>query len=503
MQTLLLVDDEEIICNSILNLIDWTSIGINVIGTCLDGVEAYHTILDESPDIVMTDIRMPGISGLELIERICKTNLNTSFIILSGYKEFDYAKKAMQYGVQDYLLKPCDEFQIIDCIKQVIEKRQRYVLQNNNIISQNNLSKELHKALIYNIVRDGISRPTLDNDFFEPYNNYLSLNDFSYQLFTTYYLEKKNLSSFLATIGSFFTKEVPGLTVYHIYTSNVLLTFFQNYQTDYSKYYDFLNNLSFPSQVTSCTYENELYPNLHSLLQEQIPRLRRFNIIYFCDESVLVPNFNYGNTMNEMNRMIKQLTEHSLQPEDFIQNIHELLSSITDRDFLIQIITNMLISLNTNLSENSLLIIYESLAEIRKKESNAEIINLATNNVASLLQESFDKENYSVFIEKLINYTQEHLDDSNLTLKWIAENYLYMNVNYVSRRFYQETNRKYSNYLMNLRVQRAKELFANNRNLTIQDVAEMVGCGNNPNYLSRIFKKCTGITPSVYIANLR
>mgnify|MGYP002623817492 CR=1 FL=1 len=105
-------------------------------------------------------------------------------------------------------------------------------------------------------------------------------------------------------------------------------------------------------------------------------------------------------------------------------------------------------------------------------------------------------------IEKLINYTQEHLDDSNLTLKWISENYLYMNVNYVSRRFFQETNRKYSNYLMNLRVQRAKELFANNRNLTIQDVAEMVGSGKNPNYLSSIFKKCTGITPSVYIANL-
>ncbi len=501
MQTLLLVDDEEIICNSILNLIDWTSIGIKVIGTCLDGVEAYHTILDESPDIVMTDIRMPGISGLELIERISKTNLNTSFIILSGYREFDYAKKAMQFGVQDYLLKPCNESQIIDCIKQVIENRQRNVLQNNNI-SQNNLSIELHKALIYNIVRDGISRPNLDNDFFEPYNNYLSLNDFSYQLFTTYYLEKKNLSSFLTAISSFFAKEMPGLTVYNIYTSNVLLTFFQNYQTDYLSYYDFLNKLSFPSEVASCTYENELYPNLHSLLEAQIPRLRRFNIIYFCDDLKLVPNFNYGNTMSEMNCIIKQLTENKLQPEDFIKNIHELLYSITDRDFLIQIISNMLISLNTNLSENSLLIIYESLAEIRKKESNAEIICLATNNVASLLQESFNKEKYSVFIEKLINYTQEHLDDSNLTLKWISENYLYMNVNYVSRRFFQETNRKYSNYLMNLRVQRAKELFANNRNLTIQDVAEMVGCGNNPNYLSRIFKKCTGITPSVYIANL-
>ena len=60
------VDDEEIVCNTIAKVIPWEELGITLIGTCLDGVEAYHTILDESPDIVMTDIRMPGISGLEL-----------------------------------------------------------------------------------------------------------------------------------------------------------------------------------------------------------------------------------------------------------------------------------------------------------------------------------------------------------------------------------------------------------------------------------------------------
>ena len=62
---------------------------ISLIGTCLDGVQAYHIILDESPDIVMTDIRMPGISGLELIERISKTSLHTQFIILSGYENLN------------------------------------------------------------------------------------------------------------------------------------------------------------------------------------------------------------------------------------------------------------------------------------------------------------------------------------------------------------------------------------------------------------------------------
>ncbi len=96
MLKLLLVDDEEIIRNTIASSVDWESYGISLIGTCPDGVEAYHTILDEIPDIVMTDIRMPGISGLELVERIAKTDLNVHFIILSGYGEFEYAKRAMK-----------------------------------------------------------------------------------------------------------------------------------------------------------------------------------------------------------------------------------------------------------------------------------------------------------------------------------------------------------------------------------------------------------------------
>lgn len=99
MLKLLIVEDEEIICETLARLTDWSSLGIELIGTCQDGVDAYHMILDECPDIVMTDINMPGISGLELIERIQRTALDTRFLILSGYAEFDYAKRAMKSGL--------------------------------------------------------------------------------------------------------------------------------------------------------------------------------------------------------------------------------------------------------------------------------------------------------------------------------------------------------------------------------------------------------------------
>ena len=114
MLKLLIVDDERIIRETMATIIDWNTLDIQLIGTAKDGIEAYNIILDEYPDIVLTDIKMPALSGIELIAKIHEINPQTQFIILSGYGEFEYAKKAMQYGVKHYLLKPCNEMQIVD-----------------------------------------------------------------------------------------------------------------------------------------------------------------------------------------------------------------------------------------------------------------------------------------------------------------------------------------------------------------------------------------------------
>ena len=82
---------------TIRSFINWEAHDIEVVGTAKDGIEAYNMILDLYPDIVLTDIRMPGLSGLELIERMHEINKDMQFIILSGYNEFEYAKTAMQY----------------------------------------------------------------------------------------------------------------------------------------------------------------------------------------------------------------------------------------------------------------------------------------------------------------------------------------------------------------------------------------------------------------------
>lgn len=121
MLKMIIVDDEKIIRETIHSLIDWNSLGIDVAAVCKDGIEALDCILDEYPDIVMTDIKMPGLSGLDLIEKVRAAQLNTEFIILSGYGEFEFARTAMRYGVKHYLLKPSNETEITQVIMSCVE----------------------------------------------------------------------------------------------------------------------------------------------------------------------------------------------------------------------------------------------------------------------------------------------------------------------------------------------------------------------------------------------
>lgn len=119
MYKLLIADDEKIIRETVRELIPWSELGIEICACCKNGMEALDAILDTAPDIVMTDIRMPGISGLELIEKIQKFDANIRFIILTGYQEFEYAHQALRLGVKEYLLKPISEDAIINAVKNV------------------------------------------------------------------------------------------------------------------------------------------------------------------------------------------------------------------------------------------------------------------------------------------------------------------------------------------------------------------------------------------------
>lgn len=119
MLKVLIADDEPNIREGLVHLIDWNSYGFVVAGLAINGLEALEFIQQENPDLLITDIRMPDMDGLELIEQIRTFNDSIRIIVLSGYDTFYYAQKAIQYGAERYILKPIEEDELIECLEKI------------------------------------------------------------------------------------------------------------------------------------------------------------------------------------------------------------------------------------------------------------------------------------------------------------------------------------------------------------------------------------------------
>ncbi len=127
MYKVLLVDDEPLCIEGLSMIVDWTAMDFELCGTCNDGEEAIDRIKELSPQIVITDIRMPVMDGLALIQQAQSlVESKPHFIILSGYGEFEYAKKAMEFGIKHYILKPIIKNDIVEVLLQV-----KHMLDNN------------------------------------------------------------------------------------------------------------------------------------------------------------------------------------------------------------------------------------------------------------------------------------------------------------------------------------------------------------------------------------
>lgn len=125
MISLFVVDDEKYIRESLCYSIAWNQYDIELVGSAENGEDAYAFLSAHDTDIVITDIRMPDIDGIELIRRLREKGGSTCFIILSGFDEFEYAQKAIQYRVSAYLLKPCGKDEIVETVLSLTKRFRR------------------------------------------------------------------------------------------------------------------------------------------------------------------------------------------------------------------------------------------------------------------------------------------------------------------------------------------------------------------------------------------
>ncbi len=309
MLKLIIADDERIIRETISTIIDWSQYGIELAGLCSNGIEAYDMILDESPDLVITDIRMPGMNGLELIGRICETDLDTQFILLSGYGEFEYAKQAMKYGVRHYLLKPCNEQQIIDAVKESVSdcyaKRQaRRILD-----SQFSQADSIRHNVVSSIINDALYLEKPLEEIIPTYEPYMDFYFTPYRLFYIYYLEQENLEEFLGLLNAFARNSLPQVSIYGIYVRNTFLIFCQDISFDFDQLEAKLDSVSLEGQHTSLELHMETYSDLKGLFAIVLEKIRRFSTFYFVNNDHALCTCNYTAITQETENYCRAISE--------------------------------------------------------------------------------------------------------------------------------------------------------------------------------------------------
>lgn len=155
---ILIVDDEPILRQGLLNKIRQSKLEVTVIGAAIDGFEGLEFLKEYSPDIIITDIRMPEMDGLQFIENALMINPQLHFIIISGYNEFEYAMRAMKFGITDYLLKPIIFEELKNSILKlidIIEQERKFKLERVQLIHSREMNhEELRKQYLSRLVQN-------------------------------------------------------------------------------------------------------------------------------------------------------------------------------------------------------------------------------------------------------------------------------------------------------------------------------------------------------------
>lgn len=151
MYRLLMIDDEYAIHLSMRKLVEKSGLPIEITGEAEDGVEALQMLEDSRPDLIVTDICMPEMDGLEFIRRVRENHAQMHFIILSGHDNFEFARQAMRYGVSDFLLKPIDPVQFHTTLeracKELDNRKARFSRQTEWTLAQQRYKTRLAELL--------------------------------------------------------------------------------------------------------------------------------------------------------------------------------------------------------------------------------------------------------------------------------------------------------------------------------------------------------------------
>ncbi|WP_338539713.1 response regulator transcription factor [Paenibacillus tundrae] len=532
MYKLMIVDDELLMRVGIRSMLNWEEFGYNVVGEAGNGKEALELALEVSPDLIITDIKMPVMDGLKLIQEASSVLKTCKYVILSNFDEFHYVKEALKLGAADYLIKSeISEASLIELLTSITQKLQSEQINPANVSS---VSLDYSKSLRH-------------------------LKDSFFQDIVSGFITEKEIATKAEEL-QFRIRSEP----------LVVIKFFVNYYEKAKKKYIEKGEkllrfslLNIMEEIIPSKWEKEIFvessseywvivnvlpeigsiqADLHKLCTKLLSSVKDFmNLSLTAAVSTIVPDFRYIRKACEEAEFALQHgfftgSNQVLHYKDVLQaparqEVHEMLTPEQERDFL-----KFWVSKDYNSAKKFLEAIRSDLEAQRANESSVRkqyILLMET--IQSHLsrgtergkRNSTEKSPYEIVLKGecwedihqdilehisyyFINNSQDmqehtHADVAieiinkyyaeDISLQGVASQ-INVNPSYLSRLFKQEKGENFIAYLTRVRMEHAKNYLLS-KELKVYEIAEKVGY-HNYTYFSKIFKRSVGHTPEEY-----
>lgn len=536
MLKVLIADDEQLICRMLTKMIDWEKEGLELLDCVYNGRDVLDAIENKRPDIVITDICMPCMDGLQIVEKAKEKGIHIDFIIMSGYKNFEYAHTALNLGVKHYLLKPINKNELNEILRRIVAER-KTICESEERIERlvekaNNGTKKIRKHFLNNVIRnnrytrslmeDGKENEELNE---EPLNCEFQQDSFI-ALFTKIDAENPNydMKSLLDEVNYLIEKNLQLYDWEYInsYVNSGVITIINYPKAEYIELEAVCEKL-----CSQCRLEMDKFSGFYVTLGVGETKERISEVQDSIRESVEAIQCRLKKGVNRL-IMSEELKYREIKIADiFTENDrNNLAKTIESLDY--NAYNQYFMEMYTRIKEYpkySPTVIFELIDQL--KEQIIEIWN--ENDIDETICNEFEKEIqyvmdfnikedmmiYSVSEDIRIYFTRVYQENQNkskmpirIAKKYIQENFdspitleevaeaISLSPAYLSTLFKKEIGIKFSDYLISCRMEKAKQLLKESGE-SMQIIAEQVGY-SDAKYFSKTFFKTVGLKPSEY-----
>lgn len=521
MITVFIVDDEKMTRKSIHELIPWQELGVDRVETANNGLTALELAARVKPDIVLTDVRMPKMDGMELTRKLKEIYPDCKTIFISGYSDKEYLKSAIHLNALSYIEKPLN----LEEIKLVVRNTVAFCLEEERKrMDQESLKNSLHESIP--LLRQEIARELVkvNTDIkMLMYKYHTSLISMPWEgPFTITCMMMNYKSGLDCSIKNEINAKVlillcsddtglPSPTIAGFIENDLLVSIspgdIQNPEAVLRPLLGILTGIS-GGQLAVSIGIGPPAKTLHSIpdayhtavecvkLQfydgcEKIFRCNTCRTQFFPNKSLYA---SFRDAMKEdtgenASRIVRELSEDVRTARDRdIENIKNIYFKL----LLIALEVSREIGPMDDAEEDAQNYVWQEIDRIRYL---SELSSYLTNNIKAIFSRPNQEDDMTIKIYEINRYIREHISDKNLSVSTISSN-IYLSQAYLCTYYKKITGKTINEYVTETRIERAKELLRNS-GYTLIDIAGQIGLTDR-NYVSALFKKYTGCTPTEY-----